>query len=654
MEIQVGREYHVSIQGSDLREGSINNPFRTISKAASVAVAGDTVIVHGGVYREWVKPENAGESDSKRIIYKAADGENVVIKGSEHIQTWKRVEASTWKCEIDNAVFGDYNPYEVAIEGDWFLHPENHKVHAGEVYLNGKSFYESPDLEGVINPRLTSEDLKPSWLYTDEEVLDAEDVKYRWFAEVNDQTTIIYANFHEADPNAELTEINVRKACFYPTKTRRNYITVKGFEMAQAATPWTPPTSDQVGLIGVNWSKGWIIEDNIIHDSKCSAISLGKEGSTGHMLRTRTNRKSGYQYQLESAFQAYKMGWSKDNIGSHIIRNNEIYNCGQNAIVGNLGCAFSKITNNHIYNIGVKHEFFGYEIAGIKLHAPIDTEISENNIHDCTLGTWLDWQAQGTRINRNLFYNNGRDLYIEVTHGPHIVDNNIFASPYSFDNSAQGGAYINNLFLGSIRKVSIIDRATPYHYPHSTDFAGYAFVHGGDDRVYQNIYLGGDQPQTEESSYGTLGYVGHLSSLDEYKETINVIGKGDHEVFNVIKDPVYINNNAYLKGAQAFDREVNKIESEFDPVAKIEVLTDGTYITLTMPEKIFELKAETLNSEKLGTVRIVEAPYDNANGDEIIFEEDYFGQQRGESGVVGPFRDLKPGLNRFKVWTSME
>ena len=559
MEIQVGREYHVSIQGSDLREGSINNPFRTISKAASVAVAGDTVIVHAGVYREWVKPENAGESDSKRIIYKAADGENVVIKGSEHIQTWKRVEASTWKCEIDNAVFGDYNPYEVAIEGDWFLHPENHKVHAGEVYLNGKSFYESPDLEGVINPRLTSEDLKPSWLYTDEEVLDAEDVKYRWFAEVNDQTTIIYANFHEADPNAELTEINVRKACFYPTKTRRNYITVKGFEMAQAATPWTPPTSDQVGLIGVNWSKGWIIEDNIIHDSKCSAISLGKEGSTGHMLRTRTNSKSGYQYQLESAFQAYKIGWSKENIGSHIIRNNEIYNCGQNAIVGNLGCAFSKITNNHIYNIGVKHEFFGYEIAGIKLHAPIDTEISENNIHDCTLGTWLDWQAQGTRINRNLFYNNGRDLYIEVTHGPHIVDNNIFASPYSFDNSAQGGAYINNLFLGSIRKVSIIDRATPYHYPHSTDFAGYAFVHGGDDRVYQNIYLGGDQPQTEESSYGTLGYVGHLSSLDEYKETINVIGKGDHEVFNVIKDPVYINNNAYLKGAQAFDREVSKI-----------------------------------------------------------------------------------------------
>ena len=37
--------------------------------------------------------------------------------------------------------------------------------------------------------------------------------------------------------------------------------------MAHAATPWAPPTADQPGLIGANWSKGWIIEDNIIHDS---------------------------------------------------------------------------------------------------------------------------------------------------------------------------------------------------------------------------------------------------------------------------------------------------------------------------------------------------------------------------------------------------
>ena len=50
---------------------------------------------------------------------------------------------------------------------------------------------------------------------------------------------------------------------------------------------------------------------------------------------------------------------------------------------------FSQIYNNHIYNIAVKHEYFGYEIAGIKLHAAIDVQIHDNNIHDCTLGTCL-------------------------------------------------------------------------------------------------------------------------------------------------------------------------------------------------------------------------------------------------------------------------
>ena len=65
---------------------------------------------------------------------------------------------------------------------------------------------------------------------------------------------------------------------------------------------------------------------------------------------------------------------------------------------------FSTIEDNHIYNIAIKREFYGYEIAGIKLHAAIDVTIRHNRIHDCSLGTWLDWQTQGTRISRNLFY----------------------------------------------------------------------------------------------------------------------------------------------------------------------------------------------------------------------------------------------------------
>ena len=85
---------------------------------------------------------------------------------------------------------------------------------------------------------------------------------------------------------------------------RDSYITVRGFEMAQAASPWTPPTADQPGLLGAHWSKGWIIENNSLHDAKCSGISLGKEASTGHNAFTLGGRKPGYQYQLEAVFRA--------------------------------------------------------------------------------------------------------------------------------------------------------------------------------------------------------------------------------------------------------------------------------------------------------------------------------------------------------------
>ena len=90
---------------------------------------------------------------------------------------------------------------------------------------------------------------------------------------------------------------------------------------------------------------------------------------------------------------------------------------------------FSTIEDNHIHHIATKREFYGYEIAGIKLHAAIDVQILHNRIHDCTLGVWLDWQTQGTRVARNLLYANTRDLFVEVSHGPYVVDHNVLALP---------------------------------------------------------------------------------------------------------------------------------------------------------------------------------------------------------------------------------
>ena len=644
------REYHVAVTGCDFEDGTKDHPFRTISKAALLAMPGDRVIVHEGEYREWVKPAQGGTSSVSRIIYEAAEGERVVIKGSEQITCWEPVEGSVWKAVLPNSFFGTYNPYKEVLGGDWFIYPNDNSLHTGDVYLNGKSFYEAKSLEEVKNPVIRTEGVNPPWTRHPEPILHPEDTMYQWYAETDQETTVIYANFQGVNPNEELTEINVRKCCFYPEKTGLNYITVRGFEMAQAACPWTPPTADQPGLLGTNWSKGWIIENNKIHDAKCSGISIGKEASTGHNLCTRTHRKPGYQYQMEAVFRARQIGWSKETIGSHVIRNNEIYDCGQNGIVGHMGCVFSEIAHNHIYNIAVKHEYFGYEIGGIKLHAAIDVQIHHNNIHNCTLGTWLDWQAQGTRVSKNLYYANDRDLMVEVTHGPYLVDNNIFASDYNFDNIAQGGAYLHNLCCGTMRREDVLDRSTPYHFPHTTEVAGTTVVYSGDDRIYQNVFLGGAVTYTEQSLHGTEGYDGHTNSLEEYISDVISRGNGDLEQFKHVKQPVYIRGNAYLKGAKPYGREENTHVSDMDPAVRIVEADGKTYLELNVEKEMLEIPTEIYNSEKLGMPRITEAAYENPDGTPIVFDTDYLDQSRNGQPAAGPIEGLKEGMNRILVW----
>ena len=640
------KAYHVAVTGDDFAQGTKEHPFRTISKAAQVAETGDRIIVHEGEYREWVKPEHSGYSNLSRITYEAAEGEKAVIKGSERIQSWEKVEGTVWKAVLPNTFFGDYNPYKETVSGDWMIHPAIHR-HTGDVYLNGMSFYEADSLEEVRNPQRHEGVTVVPWTMKFEKILHPEQTIYQWYSEVDHENTTIYANFQGADPNKELAEINVRKCCFYPVKTGMNYITVRGFEMAQAACPWAPPTADQPGLLGANWSKGWIIENNVIHDAKCSAISIGKEASTGHNLCTRRHQKPGYQYQMEAVFRALQIGWSKEKIGSHIIRNNVIYDCGQNGIVGHLGCVFSEIYNNHIYNIAVKHEFFGYEIAGIKLHAAVDVKIHHNRIHDCTLGTWLDWQAQGVRVSNNLYYRNDRDLMVEVSHGPYLVDNNIFASNYSFDNVAQGGAYVNNLSCGKMRLLKVPDRSTPYHFPHTTEVAGTAVVYGGDDRFYNNIFVGGEGIE----DCGTAGFNPNTASYEEYVEQVLSHGVGDLEVFKKTEQPVYIDANAYLNGAEGFDREKNGYHSKaFNPGVKVVEEGDAVYLEMNVEKDMLNIPAKVVSTETLGTVRIVDAIFDDPNGEPIVLDTDYTGAHRAEKPAVGPLEGLKAGFNRVKVW----
>ncbi|MHB1063318.1 MAG: right-handed parallel beta-helix repeat-containing protein [Georgenia sp.] len=654
-------QLHVATSGSDTSRGSESDPFRTINKAAQVARPGDTVVVHEGVYREWVTPRRGGLSDQRRITYRAAEGEHVVIKGSEQVTGWQQVRGTVWTVSVPTTLFGNWNPFELEVDGDWIVRPspDAPRKHLGDVYLNGTSFYEANALADVSDPPLRTEAID-NWTGTVDMLRNPEQTRYVWYAEVGEDETTIWANFQGADPNGELVEINVRRSVFAPLEHHLDYITVRGFELAQAASPWTPPTADQPGLIGPNWAKGWIIEDNVIHDAKCSAISLGKEASTGHNYASERCDKPGYQYQLESVFSARQIGWDAEHIGSHVVRRNTIFDCGQNGIVGHLGCVFSTIEDNHIYNIAIKREFYGYEIAGIKLHAAIDVVIRRNRIHDCSLGMWLDWQAQGTRVTRNLYYANNRDLFIEVSHGPYLVEHNVLASRASLELFSQGGAFVNNLVCGTVSIEAVVDRPTPYHIPHSTVVAGYAAILSGDDRYVGNIFLGGDvslaygptKRAVQAVGYGTAAYDGHPASLSEYVARTGDPTRGDLERFAGTKQPVYVRSNVYAQDAEPYEAEGGALILPSPTSVTIVDEGDRVFLDAQLPDEFEKMRVGLVTGHDLERVRFVDADFEERDGTPVVADTDLVGtvKKHGHEYAAGPIAALGAGCSRTRVW----
>jgi len=601
------KEYHVAKTGSDKNPGTKDKPLLTIQAAAGIAQPGDIITVHKGIYRERITPPRGGESHTKRIIYKAAQGEKVDIKGSEVLKNWEKYTGTVWKASIPDSFFGDYNPYKDKIHGDWFdglgrIH------HTGDVYLNGKSLWEMADIEKVKNPVAAKESYDP------------EGSTYAWFCESDNKNTIIYANFHEADPNKELVEINVRRTCFYPEKNNVDYITISGFYMSHAATQWAPPTAEQTGLIGTNWSKGWIIENNIISDSRCSGITLGKHGD--EFDNTSEDSAEGY---VETIHRAEKRGWSGENIGHHIIRNNTIFNCEQTGICGSLGAVFSTIENNDIYNIHIKRQFTGAEMAGIKIHAAIDMLIKNNRVANCNRGLWLDWMAQGTHVTGNLFYNNAsEDLFVEVNHGPFLVDNNMLFSKRSILDCSEGGAYIHNLIAGNI-ELHPQDRFTPYHLPHSTEVAGLIQTRCGDNRYFNNIFVGGVAEGERNKS-----------------------GLGMYENAGL---PMFVNGNVYLNSARKFPKEENQLEIKSNPEIMIEEKTDGVYLKMDFDEKILKMRNNLVTTQLLGKALVSKAAYENPDGTPISIDTDYSGKKRDKQNpTAGPFENPGTGKISLKVW----
>ncbi|MCL6103268.1 MAG: right-handed parallel beta-helix repeat-containing protein [Bacteroidetes bacterium] len=615
------KEYHVSVKGNNINDGTKKSPLSTISAAANLAMPGDTVIVHAGIYREQIAPPRGGNSDSERIVYEAAPGESVEIKGSEIIKNWKKLENDTWEVRISNSFFGKFNPYSDLIHGDWFSPtPRDRKYHTGAVYLNNNWLMEAAKKEEVMAP--------------------ADEKNQLWWAEVDSTNTTIRAQFKNVDPNKETVEINVRQTIFYPDKPFINFITLRGFIMEHAATNWAPPTAEQMGLVGTHWSRGWIIENNTIQYSKCVGIALGKYGDKWD--NNNTQSAEGYVGTIN---RALTFGWNKGTIGGHIVRNNTIAYCEQAGIVGSMGCSFSTIQGNTIHDIHIRRLFGGAEMAGIKFHGAIDVQIMNNHIYKTCLGVWLDWMAQGVQVKNNLMHDNSRGIFLEVDHGPMLVSNNILLSKSNLLMNSSGAAFVHNIFGGKIDVIAYDARLTPYHKPHSTFVAALHDNPGGDLQFINNLFVNGGDASQYSKSLLPVVFDGNVYT----KGSVRAIGTKDQKRFGEM------NKNAKEQMKNYNEQDATErnavIKNDFDASVSLSQKSKEMYMEISFDKNWLAQKRKLVTTELLGKVIIPNLPFENTDGSGVKINTDYFGKKRNVANPSpSPFEIVKSGKQTFKVW----
>lgn len=615
-----GKEYHVSVNGSDSSDGSFQHPLKTISAAANVALPGDVITVHAGVYRERITPPRGGDADTKRIIYQAAKGEKVEIKGSEIVKGWKRLQNDTWETVVPNTFFGDFNPFKELIHGDWFWpKPKDRQYHRGAVYLNGSWLMEAAKPEQVMATANADDPL--------------------WWADVDSANTTIRAQFKGVDPNSALVEINVRPVVFYPDKPFINFITVRGFVMEHAATNWAPPTAEQMGLIGTHWSKGWIIENNTVQYSKCVGIALGKYGDT--FDNKDTESAEGYVGTIK---RALAFGWNKGTIGSHIVRNNTVAYCEQTGIVGSLGCSFSIIEHNTIHDIHVHRLFDGAEMAGIKFHGAIDVQIINNHIYNTNMGIWLDWMAQGVQVQHNLMHDNGLDIFLEVNHGPTLLSNNILLSATCLSMNSGGAAFVHNILGGKIDVIHYDSRMTPFMLPHSTFVTALHDNPDGDIRFVNNLFVKGGNASQYSSALLPVSFTGNVYTKGATGINNTKLKRGFGEMDQHAQEKM----KRYKEQDAKEERAV--LDTTFDASVHLVNKGDDIFLEMNANKNWLSINREMITTEGLGKTLVPGLFFENPDGSPVRIGRDYTGKQRNIHPSPGAFEIGAGGKLRFKVW----
>jgi len=403
--------YHVAQEhprASDGNAGTEERPWQTIQHAAEVARPGDTVAIHDGVYREFVRPFLGGTGPDHMITYRAAVGERPVLKGSDVWKpAWRREGKALWSAPYKR------HPWD---NPEKWPKPRPGAMHRAEqVFVDGKLLVHV-DTKEALNA-------EPGRLYTD-------DKEHRLWVHLDG----------DRPPSKRLVERSVRQQVFAPAVRGLGYIRVRGLTMRHGAAPEANGANwgniAHRSMMSVRCGHHWIIEDNTIEWGNAQGLDVGGEGW-------------GTDVKWQPIVSQEK--------GHHWVRGNRVNCHGVAGIVGWGGREERLLLEDNVTNFNCqKGNFYQYESAGVKLHIAQDCIIRRHRAHgnDC-FGIWLDYRCERNRVTQCILTENrGAGFFFEVSAGPLLVDNNVIVGTrdaprggwaegiYSHDGNR--ATYINN------------------------------------------------------------------------------------------------------------------------------------------------------------------------------------------------------------------
>ena len=160
---------------------------------------------------------------------------------------------------------------------------------------------------------------------------------------------------------------------------------------------------------------------------------------------------------------------------------------------------------------------------------------------------------------------------------------------------------------------------TPFHKAHSTEVAGLHDNPCGDDRFYNNLF----------------------------------VGRGDLSPYDAARLPVWMDGNVFLKGAKPSKHEKDPlVKPEFDPALKLVEKADGFYLEITVRQSLGRrADAQTRDHRTARQGHHPESSLRTTGWHADPRQHRLFRQARNEANPTpGPFENPGAGRVVLKVW----